>query len=62
LWVPGETVEDTVTLIVPSDAPPGDYALEVGMYRAEDLARCLTLNQEGVPVDRVVLGKVRIGP
>ncbi|MFC2036701.1 hypothetical protein ACFLYD_01855 [Chloroflexota bacterium] len=62
LWVPGETVEDTVTLMVPSDTPPGDYAVEVGMYRAEDLARCLTLNQEGMPLDRVVLGNVRIGP
>jgi hypothetical protein len=34
----------------------------VGMYRAEDLARALTLNQDGVPVDRVMLGTVRIRP
>jgi hypothetical protein len=32
------------------------------MYRAEDLARILTLNGDGVPVDRIVLGTVRIEP
>jgi hypothetical protein len=62
LWVPGEAVEDLVTLVVPVDAPPGEYAVEVGMYRAADLARCLTLDRDGVPVGQVVLGTVRIGP
>jgi hypothetical protein len=61
-WVPGETIEDVVDLMVPEDAPPGDYTLEVGMYRAEDLARCLTLDAQGTPRDRVVLGQVRIQP
>ena len=62
LWVPGETVEDLVTLAVPVDAPPGEYAVEVGMYRAADLARCLTLDRDGAPVGQVALGTVRIGP
>jgi hypothetical protein len=62
LWVPGEAVEDLVTLAVPVDAPLGEYAIEVGMYRAADLARCLTLDRDGAPVGRVVLGTVRIGP
>ena len=62
LWVPGETVEDVVTLEVPAGAPPGDYSVEAGMYRAKDLVSCLTLNQEGVPIDRVILGTVRIEP
>jgi hypothetical protein len=62
LWVPGETVEDVVTLEVPAGVPPGDYSVEVGMYRAQDLVSCLTLNQDGIPIDRVVLGTVRIEP
>jgi hypothetical protein len=62
LWVPGETIEDTVTLLVPAGTPPGNYTVDVGMYRAEDLARCLTLDDDGVPVERVVLGTVRIEP
>ena len=62
LWTPGETINDTVTVMVPASTSPGDYTLEVGMYRAEDLARVLTLNGNGVPVDRIVLGTVRIEP
>jgi hypothetical protein len=60
--VPGEAVEDLVTLVVPGALPAGEYAVEVGMYRAADLARCLTLDPKGVPVSQVVLGTVRIGP
>ena len=62
LWVPGEAIEDEVTFTVPADTAAGDYVVEVGMYRAADLARCLTLDGEGVPVERVVVGVVRIGP
>ena len=61
LWVPGQTIDDTITLTIPKGAAPGDYQVEVGMYRAEDLARCLTLNDEGVPVEQILLGTVSIG-
>ena len=60
LWVPGEVIEDSVTLDVPGDLPAGEYMLEVGMYRAADLARCLTLDQDGSPLSRVMLGAVRV--
>jgi hypothetical protein len=62
LWVPDEPVVDTVTLELPADFEPGVYQVEVGMYRAEDLARCLTLNADGVPVDHIELGRVVIEP
>ncbi len=62
LWVPGETIDDKVLLDVPAKAQPGDYRVEVGMYRAEDLARGLTLAEDGTLLDRVVLGTVRIEP
>ena len=32
------------------------------MYRAEDLARVLTLDAAGALLDRIVLGTVRIQP
>ncbi len=35
-WVPGEIIADTVTLPIPADLPPGQYALEVGLYDAAD--------------------------
>ena len=62
VWRPGESIEDMVMLDLPADAPPGEYRLVAGMYRAGDLARCLTLDAEGQPVDQVFLGTVRIGP
>jgi hypothetical protein len=61
-WVPGETIEDTVVLALADDVLPGDYVVQVGMYRAEDLARCLLLAKEGVLVDHVIVGTVQIGP
>ncbi len=60
-WVPGETVTDTIGLLIPAGAPPGEYTVEVGMYRAEDLARCLLLGADGELLDRFVL-QVRIEP
>jgi hypothetical protein len=60
LWWPGESIEDQVSLVIPEDAPPGNYRLEVGMYRAEDLARCLTLDASGQPVPQVAIGNIVI--
>ncbi len=62
LWVPGERIEDRVILTVPADTPAGDYTVEAGLYRAEDLTRCLTFDAQGQLVDRWVLGTVRIEP
>jgi hypothetical protein len=62
LWLPGETIDDTVALAVPAGAPAGDYTVEAGMYRAVDLATCLTFDRDGALVDRLVLGTVRIEP
>ena len=60
-WVPGETLTDTISLSIPAGTPPGEYTIEVGMYRAEDLARCLLLGADSELLDRVVL-QVRIEP
>lgn len=59
-WQPGQTIDDVVTLTVPLDASAGEYMVEVGMYRYTDLARALTLDSKGVPVDRVVVGRVQV--
>jgi hypothetical protein len=64
-WVPGETVNDTVSVSIPAGAPPGEYTVEVGMYRAEDLARALLLGPGGAGaalLDRVDLGMIRVEP
>jgi hypothetical protein len=61
-WLPGQKIDDIVTLRIPADATPGDYVVEVGMYRAEDLARALTLNADNELVERVILGTVQVEP
>jgi arylsulfatase A-like enzyme len=31
-WEPGRIIEDPVTVVVPRDVPPGDYAIRVGLF------------------------------
>ncbi len=63
LWVPGEEIEDGYVLAIPPTAPAGVYTLDVGIYRAADLSPRLTLDEAGYPVERLVLGTVRVlGP
>jgi len=33
-WVSGEVVTDEYEIVVDTDAPPGEYVIEVGMYDA----------------------------
>lgn len=42
-WLPGEIVEDQYVIPVPADAPPGEYALRVGMYDAATEERLIPL-------------------
>ena len=38
-WQPGEYIEDSYILAIPSDAPPGPYTLYVGLYNAANNER-----------------------
>ena len=38
-WLPGEVVEDFHTIVIPSDAQPGDYTIRVGLYYLPTLER-----------------------
>ncbi|MBI1876693.1 MAG: hypothetical protein HYR94_00355 [Chloroflexi bacterium] len=31
-WIPGELIEDSYPLLVPSDTPPGPYRVFLGLY------------------------------
>jgi len=42
LWQPGEFASDAYTLSLPSDLPPGEYTLDVGLYLADTGARLAT--------------------
>ena len=46
-WSPNEMVIDLHGLLLPTDAPSGDYHLDVGLYRPEDATRLpVTVNGE----------------
>jgi hypothetical protein len=60
LWLPGEVVDDTHTLSLPVNAPPGDYTLQVGLYLQASGKR---LPAPGWPDGAITLPvKVRVGP
>jgi mannosyltransferase len=60
-WVPQEFLRDEYQLTLASDAPPGEYAIEVGMYDAStpDFRRLPLVGPDGHVLDtRVVLDVV----
>jgi 4-amino-4-deoxy-L-arabinose transferase-like glycosyltransferase len=61
LWQPGDLLADDYLLLVPNDAPPGPYSLEVGLYKWPELQR-LTVSASSVEAgaDFAVIGEVRI--
>ncbi|HEY72021.1 MAG TPA: DUF2723 domain-containing protein [Thermoflexia bacterium] len=60
-WLPGQTLQDPYRLPLPSDLPPGDYQLEVGMYGMTSLRRLPVVDLGGsLAGDRVILGPVRV--
>lgn len=61
-WEVGEIVRDQYDLVIPSDAPFGEYSLQVGMYLAETGER-LSVSEGGVPLtdSQILLQSVVIG-
>ena len=46
LWLAGEFVTDRYELALPSDIPPGEYRIEVGMYLLETMERLPVLGKD----------------
>jgi len=46
-WLPGDVIRDEYVLALPPDAPPGEYTLEVGMYRLETGERLPAYDADG---------------
>ena len=60
-WVAGETVATVHTFIVPPDAPPGLYQIEIGLYTRPDFRRLRVLDRiDPAQEDRLLLGPLRI--
>jgi hypothetical protein len=50
-WQPGEEVADPYAFSLPADLAPGEYRVEVGLYRLADLSRLPVLDEDKQPVD-----------
>jgi hypothetical protein len=61
LWLPGNTLRETVTIVVPADVPYGDYFLSIGMYDEETVEQ-LTVDDglAGSDQDHILLSAIQI--
>ena len=60
-WVPGEYLTDAYAIPINSDAPPGDYLIEIGFYNPLDGARLPVTDIHGQPIgDRLLLDEAQI--
>ncbi len=63
VWTPGEIVADRYTIPVAADAPPGQYALEIGLYGLVNGERLPVSAPDSQPLgDAVNLATVTVGP
>jgi len=61
-WQPGQVVLDRHPLLVPDEAPPGDYQLEVGLYELATMVRLPATDATGqrLPDDAALIGVLRV--
>jgi len=59
-WVEGEVITDEYEITVKSEAPPGEYQIEVGMYDAATGQRLPVFDEDGTPLpgDRILLDQI----
>jgi 4-amino-4-deoxy-L-arabinose transferase-like glycosyltransferase len=62
VWQPGEVILDVHPLTIPTDAPPGQYRLEVGLYLLSTMTRLPATDAVGNPLpdDAVLLGAIEV--
>ena len=44
LWIPGNTLKETMTFTLPAPMSPGNYTLKIGMYDETSLERLRVIN------------------
>jgi hypothetical protein len=61
-WAEGEIVRDEYSLLVPDDAPKGEYLIEVGMYEWQTGQRLPVFDELRTPMpeDRIVLRRIQV--
>lgn len=63
-WLPGDVVPDRFAVVIPPDAPPGEYPIVVGWYRYPSLERLPLVDAAHALADnRAIVGRLRVtGP
>jgi len=63
LWQPDEIIRERYEMVLPNDAPRGDYSFRVGVYRFPSLER-LAVRSSSVPTqdNTITFGTVHVGP
>ncbi len=59
-WLPGQTVADSYQLALPTDAAPGQYTLEVGLYNLADGQRLPVVRDDKTVGDSVTVATVQV--
>jgi hypothetical protein len=61
-WQPGEVIIETYRLALPSDLPPGEFALNIGWYNETSGERLPVVDEAGQPAaDNLLLESLQIG-
>ncbi len=63
-WPPGYRLDDMHQVMLPAEAPPGEYQIFAGMWNGYTGLRVLVLDAQGAPsgTDRILLTSIRVGP
>jgi len=62
-WLPGDAFAQVHRFIIPADAQPGVYPLEVGLYTPADQKRWPVIDSSGNQVsDHVIIGSITVAP
>ncbi len=60
-WRAGEMIADHYGILIEPETPPGEYRIEVGLYRADSGARLPILGRDGQAMgDHIILSSVRM--
>jgi hypothetical protein len=60
-WRAGESIADNYGIFIQPGTPPGDYRIEIGMYRADNGARLEIVARDGSAMgDHLIVGTVRV--
>jgi hypothetical protein len=60
-WLPGDAFAQVHRFVIPTDAKPGTYPLEVGAYNPADAKRLSVFDRSGSIIgDHIVIGSITV--